>query len=164
MKCQPRMGWVVLCTLIAALLIVACGDDSSTEEDDDDGGNDACEGVDLMIEYFHVAIEQVVGGVLGFDQIRICNLGNVSSGNFNYSIFLSTSPSIDGDLYLVMESDLNAGISGYLCQDYWAATWVPNVPEGNYYVLVLADPNQNIPECNESNNWAVSNESFHISP
>lgn len=163
---------LALCLTACVVLVASCGDDDDEEEDtgatdaDDDDGN-SCETMpDLVVDWISFSVTpHIHGTAFSFAEIVLCNYGGATAdANHKFAFFLMTSADFTGDFYLAHESEPLVGLSPSDCATYTLYTVVGDVPEGYYYVYIYADRADEIVECNESNNWARSDEPVHVTP
>ena len=92
-----------------------------------------------------------VGEVISFN-FDLNNIGNITAtGSYNVNTYISTDNTFSSDDILVGEvptGDTPVGI----IQDVPAAITVPNLADGNYFLIVVADALNQITESNENNN------------
>jgi hypothetical protein len=50
------------------------------------------------------------------------------------------------------------------CATYTFTIQVGDVPEGYYYIYIVADQGEVIAECDEANNWTRSDDPVHVVP
>ncbi len=84
----------------------------------------------------------------------VANRGGTQSGAFLITIYASTDTEITAEDYLLTTAaaDCEPGASADVS---WVGKFPTNIPAGTYYIGWLIDPDNQIPEKNETNNSAV---------
>lgn len=110
---------------------------------------------------FSGATTLVAGDVLNFE-FDAANIGVATTGSFTIKSYISTDPSLDA-------SDFQDGIiptgnwaPGYAVSNLAGALTVPNLPAGNYFLIVYLDADEEVNEQLENNNLIISTTTFTI--
>jgi len=103
-----------------------------------------------------------VGEVLFFE-VDISNIGTASSGAFSLKAYISTDRILSSDD--VQDGVINTSnfLSGQVVQDVTGALTVPqNLSDGNYYVILVVDADDQLDELNENNNVFAATSQFEV--
>jgi hypothetical protein len=114
-------------------------------------------GADLIITEFTGINNVFIGDKLGFS-MNVKNIGIESAQESTLKYYLCRLPSIN-PTYTVqyLGSDYVRSISpGIDSEENHSATIESGIPEGTYYIVCVADADNDVPESNENNNIHVS--------
>lgn len=168
-----RLFWLfVIIVGIMMVSITACGDDDDEEDDggaaddDDDGGGSCSTMPDMVINNFtFYETDGFFGTDFSFTEIMICNNGGIAAeAGSVLGLYLVVNADFTGEFYIVETSEPLVGFAAGDCLTFTLNATSSEAPEGYYYVYIVADSNDVIAECNESNNWARSAEAVYVKP
>ena len=95
----------------------------------------------------------------------VCNVGGVAApANSVFGFYLVVNSDFTGEYYIVATSNPLVGIAAGDCLTFTLNATSSEAPEGYYYAYIVADSTDIIPECNEANNWARSDEAVFVKP
>ncbi|GGK57354.1 hypothetical protein GCM10011405_01820 [Rufibacter glacialis] len=111
--------------------------------------------VDLFINNVTASINTLSAGYPITVSARINNDGNSTAISSNVGFYLSTDNTFDSNdivLGTISGNELASGTNATKSGTFVVPT---GTPDGNYYLLTVADPSNAVPETNEANNVAV---------
>lgn len=174
MKTTKEIFAILFSVCLAFLIFTACdeGNDEDDEEQDDtnenggDNGNNCATMPDMIVNAFtFYNTNGFYGTDFSFTGIEICNMGGTdASANSLFGFYLVVNADFSGDYYIVEKSSPLVGFSAGDCLTFTLNTTSSEAPEGYYYVYIVADCMDDIAECNETNNWARSQEAVYVKP
>ncbi|MDP8222947.1 MAG: CARDB domain-containing protein [Candidatus Lernaella stagnicola] len=165
--------WAFLAIFLVSAMFVACGGDDEDEEtgtdddaDDDDDAADCATMPDMVVDRFtFYDTSGFFGTDFSFTEIVICNVGGAAApANSVFGFYLVANADFTGDYYIVAKSSPLVGFVPGDCLTFTLNATSSEVAEGYYYVYIVADSQDDISECNESNNWARSEEAIYAKP
>ena len=96
-------------------------------------------------------------GEVIFFNFDLNNIGTITAtGSYNINTYISTDNSFSNDDILAGEVPTGDTPVGTIA-DVPAAITVPDLPDGNYFLIVVADAHNQITESNENNNTVFTN-------
>ena len=102
------------------------------------------------------------GDILSF-KVDISNIGTAVSGSFNLKSYISTDRNLSLDD--IQDGIINTSFfaAGQTVSGVGGALTVPaNLSDGNYYVILVVDANDELNELNEGNNVLVASSTFEV--
>lgn len=170
-----RMTILLLLVCVSFFLfpaLWACTGDSDEDDEtfDNDSGDDdepTCDDLaDLIVDAFTFLSESdETGTAFTFNQIVVCNVGGITAeAGHQYGFWLSENDDFSGNTYLAYESEPLDALEPAQCQTFTLEHLVSDVPQGIYYVFMIADTNEVIDECSEWNNKGRSAGTVVVAP
>jgi CARDB len=166
---------VFLAIALSVSVLLSCGggdedesetDDTGGDDDDDDDGGDCATMPDLAAESFtFYDTNGFFGTDFSFTEIVICNYGGAAApANSIFGFYLVENSDFTGDYFIVGNSSPLVGFAPGDCLTFTFNATSSEAPEGYYYVYIVADSMDDVDECNETNNWARSDEAIYVKP